>query len=547
MTPPPILLRAPAERRGVLARWVAVACLALPAFAAPAREPALREDVSAALTRLQSRQEATAADLARFYGERGFEPAWFANGRPTAQAGEAVALLRTAVSHGLEPADYDAEGLAQRLRDAYRETIAATDTALTSGLFAFLRNLGRGRIVPPRLRFEPARRMDEPDLARVVAEATTAGRLPGLAARLAPASAQYERLRGALARYRVLASEPLAALPAVRKLAPGQDYAGIAALHRLLVALGDLAPGTGVPQRYEGEIVAAVRRFQERHGLDADGVIGKASLAALNAPLRGRVRQIELALERLRWLPPLTADKLIVVNVPEFRLRAMRRDGETFSTALRMNVIVGRALDTQTPMLIEELRRIEFRPYWNIPPSIARKEVVPRLRREPEYLAREAMEFVPTRGGRPTTEPSEAMLEAVLRGEARIRQRPGPRNALGAIKFVFPNNANIYLHHTPGTALFARGRRDFSHGCIRVEAPVELARFVLEEETGWDEARILAAMREDASPRTLRVRTPIPVLVFYTTAVAEEDGRMFFLPDLYGHDAALDAALRQRP
>ncbi|PIV73221.1 MAG: murein L,D-transpeptidase, partial [Rhodocyclales bacterium CG17_big_fil_post_rev_8_21_14_2_50_68_7] len=221
--------------------------------------------------------------------------------------------------------------------------------------------------------------------------------------------------------------------------------------------------------------------------------------------------------------------------------------GETFSTALRMNVIVGRALDTQTPMLIEELRRIEFRPYWNIPPSIARKEVVPRLRREPEYLAREAMEFVPTRGGRPTTEPSEAMLEAVLRGEARIRQRPGPRNALGAIKFMFPNNANIYLHHTPGTALFARGRRDFSHGCIRVEAPVELARFVLEEETGWDEARILAAMREDASPRTLRVRTPIPVLVFYTTAVAEEDGRMFFLPDLYGHDAALDAALRQRP
>lgn len=524
---------------------MAFACVLLPALAV--QESPSREQMSAALARGAPRPAAISASLARFYAARGFEPAWFAGGRPSAQAVEIIELLRSAASHGLDEADYQPDVLERRLRQAPAEA-AETDVALTGALIAFLADLDHGRLEPQRLGFDLPERGDPPDIPKAIIEAAAGGGLSRLAAQFAPLPAMYGRLREALARYRALAENARwSALPPVARVRPGDSYPGLGALRRRLIDLGDLAPEAALPPLYSGEIVEAVRRFQDRHGLDADGIIGKATRAALDVPPKHRVRQIELALERMRWLPRELADRMIVVNVPEFRLRALRRQGERMATVLRMNVIVGKALDTRTPVLIEDLRRIEFRPYWNVPPSIARKEIVPRLRRDPGYLAREAMEFVPVRGRGPaTTEVSEAALAAVLRGEARIRQRPGPKNALGAIKFVFPNNANIYLHHTPGTRLFARGRRDFSHGCIRVELPVELAKFVLEDEPGWNEARIVAAMREDAPPRTLPVRTRTPVLVFYSTTVVEEDGRVLFLPDIYGHDAALDAALRQR-
>jgi murein L,D-transpeptidase YcbB/YkuD len=210
---------------------------------------------------------------------------------------------------------------------------------------------------------------------------------------------------------------------------------------------------------------------------------------------------------------------------------------------LETKVIVGRALETRTPLISEELRFIEFSPYWNVPPSIAIKELVPRLRRDPAYWTREGFEFV-LWGGQVATDLSADRLDAVLRGEARIRQRPGPANALGDIKFVFPNNDSIYLHHTPSVALFGRERRDFSHGCIRVEDPVALARFVLRDQPEWTEERIRAAMAEGTS-RTLRVAQPVPVLVAYATALVV-GGRPHFFPDLYGHDRLLAQALRAR-
>jgi murein L,D-transpeptidase YcbB/YkuD len=235
---------------------------------------------------------------------------------------------------------------------------------------------------------------------------------------------------------------------------------------------------------------------------------------------------------------------MIVVNLPEFVLRAyeVHGDGRVW-VRTRMKVIVGRALDTRTPQFDELMRFIEFSPYWNVPPSIARRELVPRLRRDPGYFAREGFEFVDGAGQVATTL-SAARLDAVLAGAARIRQRPGPRNALGDIKFVFPNRDNIYLHHTPAIALFERERRDFSHGCIRVEKPVDLARFVLQDEPGWTEERIRGTMASGASS-TLRLAQPLPVLITYATALVL-DGRLHFFDDLYGHDRLLDAALRQR-
>jgi murein L,D-transpeptidase YcbB/YkuD len=208
-----------------------------------------------------------------------------------------------------------------------------------------------------------------------------------------------------------------------------------------------------------------------------------------------------------------------------------------------MKIIVGKALDTRTPLFAEQMRLIEFQPYWNVPPSIARGEVIPRLRRDPAWFVREGFEFVSA--GQVVTALAPDLLDAVLEGRARIRQRPGPRNALGDIKFVFPNHENIYLHHTPSVSLFARDRRDFSHGCIRVEQPVALAMFAMLGMPEWTEARIRQTMSED-EPRTIRLIAPVPVLISYGTAIFK-DGRVHFFEDIYGHDRRLDAALRNRP
>jgi murein L,D-transpeptidase YcbB/YkuD len=208
-----------------------------------------------------------------------------------------------------------------------------------------------------------------------------------------------------------------------------------------------------------------------------------------------------------------------------------------------MKIIVGKALNTRTPLFVEPMRYIEFQPYWNVPFSIARKEEVPRLRRDPGLFDRNGFEFVTSQGEVVTTL-SPGMLDAVMDGQARLRQRPGPRNALGDIKFVFPNHENVYLHHTPAVRLFARDRRDFSHGCIRIERPVALAAFVLQGMPGWDEAHIRQAM-SDGDPSTVRLAEPVPVVIAYGTAIVK-GGRMYFYADIYGQDRALDSALRQR-
>jgi murein L,D-transpeptidase YcbB/YkuD len=425
------------------------------------------------------------------------------------------------------------------------EELAELDTALSLALFRYLSDVRLGRVKPEQVHFHLDLAARTYDLPTLVGEAAAADRLPQLIAEAPPRLPMYRRLQEALARYRALVADAtLEPLPVVKKLEPGMPYASLAELRRRLVAVGDLAPAAPLPARYEGELVEATKRFQARHGLDADGIIGRHTFAQLNTPMSGRVRQIELAMERMRWLPPVAADRLLAVNIPEFRLRAFDLRGGAAQTVLRMNVIVGKALDTQTPVFDEDMRYIEFNPYWNVPPSIARGEIVPKLRRDPGYLAREQMDFV---GGEDhvSTDVSEANLAAVARGELRIRQRPGQKNALGDIKFVFPNNMNIYLHHTATPRLFQRGRRDFSHGCIRVEEPVALASFVLADQPEWTVERIREAMAGE-TPRTVWLAHPIPVLVFYTTVIVEEGGRVLFLPDIYGHDRTLDRALRAR-
>jgi L,D-transpeptidase YcbB len=286
----------------------------------------------------------------------------------------------------------------------------------------------------------------------------------------------------------------------------------------------------------------ALRRFQSRHGLAEDGLYGPATRRALQMTPAERARQIELTLERLRWTPLLQGPRMIVVNIPEFRLRAYEVVNGQVQVKLEMRVVVGRALRHQTPLFDEDMRFIEFGPYWNVPASIARQELVPQLRRDPARLAREDFEFVGP-GGAVDRAVTPERLDAVLAGSWRLRQRPGLHNALGGIKFVFPNRDAIYLHHTPATGLFAQARRDFSHGCIRVEDPVGLAGFALQGLPGWDAAAIRETMA-NAHSRTVNLPQPVPVLIGYGTALVK-DGRMHFFDDVYGHDRTLDAALRR--
>ena len=480
---------------------------------------------------------------------------WLVDGRPAPVAHQAVDILTAAATEGLQPEDYHAAALAQAVADAANGPALGSDAAqrledaLTTALQRYLGDLRSGRIDPRQIQqnYTPPA-PPRIDGATALQEALAAPTLADAVHAAAPQVPLYASLRSELARYRALGNPaaawatPLPALPG-RKLEPGQVWTGLAQLTQRLVVLGDLPPDAQAPALYDAALQNGVKAFQERHALATDGVIGQGTLDALAVSPAARARQIELAMERLRWTPLLRGPRMIVVNIPEFVLRAYEVQNGRVSLQLAMRVIVGKALDTRTPLFDEDMRFIEFSPYWNIPPSIARSETIPRLRRDPSYFQQQGLEFVGA-NGQVYTALSADRLDAVLRGQMRIRQRPGPKNALGNIKFVFPNNSNIYLHHTPAPLLFQRDRRDFSHGCIRVEDPVALAQFVLRNDPAWPEPRIREAMARGQSA-TLRLAEPLPVVIAYSTAIVKQ-GKLHFFADLYGQDKLLDRALRQQ-
>lgn len=441
------------------------------------------------------------------------------SGRPTSQAREALTGLAAAGDDGLDPEDYGASHL-QRVAATLDTTAASLpvgiefDRQLTVAMSKYLRELHEGRVDPRTLGFRMNVTPDNHDFESVVRQAVAGNRLAAAIEEFTPRLALYRNLRQALRQYRALAAAPAM---------------GAESLPWRLAALGDLPASAAAAPSDAEAIVEAVKRFQRRHGIEADGVAGRATQSALSVPLSSRVRQIELALERLRWLPHLDEERFIGINIPMFRLwawDATRADGKA---SFQTNVIVGRALNTRTPVFVEEMEQIIFRPYWNVPTSIVRNEILPAMAKQPEYLRRHNMEIV--------SEPGAPI---------RIRQRPGDTNALGLIKFVFPNDDGVYLHGTPAPALFGQARRDFSHGCVRAQDPVGLAEWVLADRLEWTRERILAAMHGDESLRVDLLR-PIRVILFYLTAVVTpEDGIVHFVNDIYGHDARLDRMLRRR-
>jgi murein L,D-transpeptidase YcbB/YkuD len=530
-----------------------VAALALAPFAAAASGEAsiIAQEIGAAVA-----AQPKDAAVRREWIERVYEPAqpvWFtAQGRRHA-IDAALRELRGAAERGLRAADYDADAMESIMEAAERDrtprSVARADVAMTAAMLSLLSDARYGRVRPQDVEPHYVARSKPPAFVGGLREAAAGERIAELIDAAEPSFAQYSRLKRLLGRYRALASMPPIALPAPGarggKVEPGERYEGAAALREALVRLNDLPADTPDPgDLYSHALASGVVRFQRRHGLAPDGVLGERTLAALRVPAAARVRQIELSLERLRWLPDLAPGPLVAINIPSFRLWAFDDASAAQAPALSMPVIVGKAMRGETPVFIGDMNRVEFSPYWNAPAAIARDELAPQLARDPSMLAREDMEIV-TRSGAISTSADEAAIAALRAGEVRIRQRPGPKNALGGVKFVLPNSMNIYLHGTPARQLFERTRRDFSHGCIRVGDPPALARFALRGQSEWTAEAIDAAMAAGKT-RAVKLSAPVPVVVFYTTAIADAEGGALFLPDVYGHDERLARALAKR-
>jgi murein L,D-transpeptidase YcbB/YkuD len=491
------------------------------------------------------------SDLKAIYEAAGYDLVWVRDGVPSRQAQAMIQNLQAAGAKGLNAYDYDGawlENQSKRFRQADRRQsdrdLARFDVALTLAAVHYVSDLQFGRCDPKLihpgfdLEHEP---FNLPAFVRTRLLTADDIRVP--LRELDPPFPGYRRTEQALRLYLALAEEgddePLPAT--VKPVEPGSRYAGAEALARLLWRLGDLSSGAAASReiggRYEGPLVEAVKRFQVRHGLEPDGRLGAATLRELNTPLSQRVRQLQLTLERYRWVPHSFARPPVIVNIPEFRLRAMN---ESYTTEVEMKVVVGRAFRTRTPIFAREMQYVIFRPYWEVPPSIQRGEMVPKIERDSAYLERHGYELVSHAGS--VVEKGPDALEQLRAGKVRIRQVPGEENALGLVKFLFPNPYNVYMHGTPAKELFSRSRRDFSHGCIRLEKPEVLAEWILRQRPGWTSGRIAAAMHGENTIK-VTLEKPVPVLIVYATAVVLENGNVHFFNDIYGHDGVLDTAL----
>jgi murein L,D-transpeptidase YcbB/YkuD len=489
--------------------------------------------------------------LQKFYQPAGYAPAWVQGTQPVPQAASMIQLFKDAGKKGLDPEDYDASRWEQRTRalqgSASGSEVARFDVALTVCTMRYVSDLRIGRINPTHFRFALSVEQKKYDLAQFLRDRIlTASNVPAVLDGVEPPFAAYRRTEEALAHYLELArTDDGATLPEVTKpIGPGQTYAGVPRLTRFLRLVGDLpadAALTGDAQTYGGPLVDAVKRFQRRHGLDEDGRLGPGTIKQLNVPLQDRVRQLQLTLERWRWLPAEFSAPPIIVNIPDFRLRAL---DENNNVVLNMRVVVGKAMRTQTPVFSRDMIYVVLRPYWNVPPSILRSQIIPAIQRDRSYIASKNYE-VTTHAGQVVTSGniSDDVLAQLRAGKLAVRQKPGPTNALGLVKLIFPNENNVYLHSTPSQELFSRSRRDFSHGCIRVEKPAELAAWTLRNNPGWTLERVQQGMQSGKDNVTVNLVKRVPVFIVYGTALAYENGDAHFSDDIYGHDAKLAAAL----
>ncbi|MEQ5801162.1 L,D-transpeptidase family protein [Halomonas sp. H10-9-1] len=510
---------------------------------AQAQQPTAREGAVGVVEQaLEGRDGVTEA----FYAARDFQAAWVRE----SQVEALVEALRQLTEDGLDPADYGADRLLAEFRQAQAGGDMARgrfDTRATRALLTALRHLHHGKVDPHSIDadWEVPVNVQLPPVTAIV-RAVETGEIAALLDSVRPAYAPYEWLRQGLARYRHI--QRLGGWPMLPEGGPtlrlGETHPDVAILRGRLAQIGELAvvaadasilPAAELeapdPRRFDAELEAAVKRFQDRHLLATDGVVGPRTRAALNVPVGKRVDQIRLNLERARWLMHGLPEAFVLVDIAGYRLSYFRPNGEVW----RSRIVVGQPY-RRTPSLRSEITHLTVNPTWTVPPTILREDVIPSVRRDPGYLARRNMQVLTPSGQRL----SPGQVDWSNPGNVMIRQAAGPNNALGRVVVRFPNDHLVYLHDTPAQGLFAREQRAFSSGCIRVQGVLEFAQLLFDDTgSGRDLGSLLAAGRT----RNVPLAEPMPVILHYWTVHPSSAGQLVFRPDIYARDDALLRAL----
>ncbi|AFL86785.1 hypothetical protein Terro_0441 [Terriglobus roseus DSM 18391] len=486
--------------------------------------------------------------VASLYDMRDFDAIWVKNGKPTAQASAMLSEFSNAIKRGLRPEDYDASKWQERVANLKSpEGAASFDVALTVNAMRFVSDLHMGRANPAHFTFGIKGYDDRKiDAAAILNnQVVDASDVTKALDSVEPQALQYGQLKTVLAHYLDLEpqdhSTPLPEIDAKAKTVPlTAGYPAMQSLQQKLALLGDLSTG-GDPNASAdiNTVTDALKHFQHRHGIAEDGKLGHDVVVALNTPITARVTQIADSMERWRWLNDNYQNASIMVNLPEFQLRAFEGTGADHHEVFRMNVVDGASSDDthHTPMIADQMKYLVFRPYWNVPPSIAKKEIIPHMQKQPGYLEAKNYETVDLKG-----QPASPDMNRIAQGTVMVRQKAGNSNSLGLVKFMFPNQFNVYLHDTNEKALFTRTRRDYSHGCVRVQDPPKLADWVLRDNPKWDADTIAEAMANGDDNKSVSLPKPIPVVIFYSTAWSD-DGEIHFFKDMYGYDADLEKTL----
>ena len=490
-------------------------------------------------------------EFTKLYEVNGYSLVWMRNGQMRPQGLAVIEVLKNANSRGLEPEDYDGSRWAARLskvrQNPSEQDLVLFDTALTVSAMRYIRAIHVGRANPKQFNFQ----FDNGE-----GQFSLADFLQNKVANSSDPAAEIQKLEPPFPGYRKL----LALLPVYEEYAkkddgeklqttaktvrPGQPYASLARLGQFLQLIGDIPATTRLDPNatvYDGAFVDGVKHYQDRHGENPTGELDARTINEMNTPAAVRIAQIKLTLERWRWVPHSFAQPPVVVNLPEYRLRAMNPDG---TVSFYKKVIVGKAYGHRSPVFEKEIQYIVFRPYWEVPPSIQRNEIVPHLQKDPNYIAKNNFQVITVKGDVVTESAvSPEVLEGIKTGHLVVRQKPGPTNSLGLVKIIFPNPDNVYLHGTDEPKLFSSDVRDFSHGCIRVDQPADLVAWVLRNNPGWDLERVKATMNGDKENLQVNLVTRIPVMIVYGTAAVNEENQIRFFDDIYGYDAALEKAL----